>query len=210
MDKPTEQDQVQPQIDVMLSQIQPHFLYNSLAVISYLCKRDPEEAQRAIQDLSAFLRGNMDSLKKRSPISFEQELNHVRHYLYLEQRRFQARLKVVYDIQATAFSVPSLSLQPLAENAVRHGILKKEEGGVVTIRSQEKKDCFQVQIVDNGVGFRRAGEQPDLGEHCHIGIKNVRSRLEFMVHGTLDIESNDNGTTVTIHIPKNRVPDPGT
>ena len=157
---------------------------------------DPNEAQRAVQDLSAFLRGNMKSLKKRSPIPFAQELNHVRHYLYLEQRRFQARLKVVYDIEADGFLVPALSLQPLAENAVRHGILKKEEGGVVTIRSREERDCFLVQVEDNGIGFRRAGQQPDLGDHCHIGIENVRGRLELMVQGTLNIDSDDNGTTI--------------
>lgn len=126
----------------------------------------------------------------------------MRHYLYLEQRRFQARLKVVYDIEADGFLVPALSLQPLAENAVRHGILKKEEGGVVTIRSREEDDCFLVQVEDNGIGFRRAGQQPDLGEHCHIGIENVRGRLELMMHGTLSIDSDDSGTTVTIHIPK--------
>lgn len=204
-----EQELAQLNMDVMLSQIQPHFLYNSLATISHLCKRDPVEAQRAIQDFSAFLRGNMESLKKRSPVPFEQELNHVRHYLYLEQRRFQARLRVVYDIQATDFLVPALSLQPLAENSVRHGILKKEEGGVVTILSREEKDCFLVQVIDNGVGFRCAGQQADLGDHCHIGIENVRGRLESMVCGILDIESSDSGTVVSIHIPKKNQSDLG-
>lgn len=189
-------------VDIMLSQIQPHFLYNALATISHLCRRDPVEAQKAIQEFSAFLRTNMDSLKNRDPVPFEQELNHVMNYLYLEQRRFQNRLKVVYEIQASSFSVPPLSIQPLVENAVRHGILKKEDGGVLTIRTWEGADAFFVAVMDDGVGVEKAKQFPNLGAHAHIGIENVRSRLASTVGGGLDIKSSDQGTTVTLTIPK--------
>lgn len=197
-----ENELAQMRIDIMLSQIQPHFLYNALATISHLCKRDPIEAQKAVQEFSAFLHTNMDSLKKREPVPFEQELNHVINYLYLEQRRFQARLRVVYEIQVSKFLIPPLTLQPLVENAVRHGILKKEEGGVITIRTLEDRDAYLVQVEDDGVGFEKSKQFPDLGEHAHLGIENVRSRLDSMVSGTLDIQSSDQGTIVTLSIPK--------
>lgn len=189
-------------VDIMLSQIQPHFLYNALGTISHLCKHDPVDAQKAIQEFSAFLRGNMDSLKDRDPVPFDQELNHVMNYLRLEQRRFQSRLKVVYEIQTTGFFIPPLSLQPLVENAVRHGILQKEEGGVLTIRAWEGEDDFFVAVEDDGVGFERASQLPDLGDHAHIGIENVQSRLASTVGGALSIQSSDRGTTVTLAIPK--------
>lgn len=197
-----EKELAELRIDIMLSQIQPHFLYNALATISHLCKHDPEQAVTAIKEFSMFLRRNMDSLKNRNPIPFEQELNHVMNYLYLEQQRFQQRLRVVYDVTATDFLVPPLSLQPLVENAVRHGVLKKEDGGVVTIRTQETKEAYQVVITDNGIGMEKSKSFSDLGEHAHIGIDNVRSRLETMVRGSLEIESDDAGTTVTMYIPK--------
>lgn len=199
-----EKELAEMSVDIMLSQIQPHFLYNALATISHLCKRNPVEAQKAIQEFSAFLRANMNSLKNHSPIPFEQELNHVMNYLYLEQRRFQDRLKVVYEIQTSDFFLPPLSLQPLVENAVRHGILKKEEGGILILRTQETPDSFLVLVMDDGVGIARARQFPDLGEHNHLGIENVRSRLASMVGGTLDIESSDKGTVVTLSIPKER------
>lgn len=200
--KKQESELARMSVDIMLSQIQPHFLYNALGTISHLCKHDPVDAQKAIQEFSAFLRGNMDSLKDRDPVPFDQELNHVMNYLRLEQRRFQSRLKVVYEIQSTDFFIPPLSLQPLVENAVRHGILQKDEGGVLTIRTWEGEEDFFVAVEDDGVGFERASRLPDLGDHAHIGIENVRGRLASAVGGTLSIDSSDQGTTVTLTIPK--------
>ena len=200
--KKQENELSQRNIDIMLSQIQPHFLYNALATISYLCKHDPADAQKAIQEFSSFLRDNMASLKNRDSVPFQQELNHVMNYLQLEQRRFQTRLQVDYDIQATDFFIPPLSLQPLVENAVRHGILKKEEGGSITIRSWETADAFCVTVEDDGVGFEEASQFVDVGEHAHIGIENVRNRLASLTGGTLEIQSSDQGSKVTLIIPK--------
>lgn len=98
-----EQELAQRRIDIMLSQIQPHFLYNSLGTIAYLCRHDPAKAEKATEEFARFLRGNMDSLKNREPIPFEKELGHVMNYLYLEQQRFQERLQVVYDIGTKDF-----------------------------------------------------------------------------------------------------------
>ena len=102
--KEQEKQLAEGRIDIMLSQIQPHFLYNSLGVIYSLCATDPEAARKAIKRFSDFLRGNMDSLKNREPIPFEAELNHVMNYLYLEQQRFGDKLQVIYQIKTETSS----------------------------------------------------------------------------------------------------------
>lgn len=195
-----EKELAESRIDIMLSQIQPHFLYNSLTAIRRLCDHDPEQAKAAITDFSLFLRANMDSLASRAPIPFEQELSHTRHYLALEQQRFQGRLRVVYDIGCKEFSVPPLTLQPIAENAVRHGILRREEGGTVTIRTAETAAAYVVTVADDGVGIQPGGAA---GSRGHVGIENVRGRLAALCGGRLDLESTSGiGTTATITVPK--------
>lgn len=196
-----EKELAEQHINMMLSQIQPHFLYNSLGAIYQLCETDPALAKASIRKFSDFLRGNMDSLKAHEPIPFEKELNHVMNFLYLEQQRFGEQLRIVYQIETSDFFIPPLTLQPLVENAVQHGILHKKEGGTIIIRTEEKAECAVVTILDDGVGMERARQIPNLGDHAHIGISNVRSRLEEMVHGSLEIESSGQGTIVTIQIP---------
>ena len=195
-----EKELAEAQLEIMLSQIQPHFLYNSLTAIRRLCDKDPGQAKKAIQDFSLFLRANMNSLKSRAPIPFEQELLHVQSYLALELQRFQNRLQIVYDIRSVDFSLPPLTLQPIVENAVRHGVLKRQEGGTVTVRTRETASAYLVIVEDDGVGF---GEPDNSGQHTHIGIENVRSRLRTLCGGSLELESTAGvGTTVTITIPK--------
>ena len=199
--KEQEKKLAEQRIDIMLSQIQPHFLYNSLGTIYHLCESDQEAARKAVKRFSEFLRGNMDSLKKREPISFKVELNHVTNYLYLEQQRFGDKLQVIYQIKTEDFLIPPLTLQPLVENAVQHGILNRRHGGTVMICTEETDEYAVIKIIDNGVGLEKAKERAALGEHAHIGIANVRSRLEEMVDGSLEIESSSQGTTATIRIP---------
>lgn len=196
-----EKELAEQHINIMLSQIQPHFLYNSLGAIYQLCETNPMAARTSIRKFSDFLRGNMDSLKSHEPIPFEKELNHVMNFLYLEQQRFGERLRIICQIETSDFFIPSLTLQPLVENAVQHGILHKKTGGTITIRTRETDDCVIVTIVDDGIGMEQAKRMPRLGDHAHIGISNVRSRLEEMVHGSMEIESSDQGTAVTIRIP---------
>lgn len=202
--KEQEKELVERGIDIMLSQIQPHFLYNSLGVIYRLCESDPSSARKAIKKFSNFLRGNMDSLKSREPIAFTTELNHVENYLYLEQQRFGDRLQVIYQIKTEDFLIPALSLQPLVENAVQHGILNRRSGGTVMIRTEETDGFAVITISDNGIGIEKAKELPSVGEHAHahIGIDNIRIRLKEMVGGSLDIESDSRGTSVMIRIPR--------
>lgn len=195
-----EKELLESRMDIMLSQIQPHFLYNTLTAIRCLCDRDPRQAKQAIRDFSMFLRANMDSLGSKAPVPFNQELSHTEHYLALERQRFQERLRVVYEIGPLDFYIPPLTLQPMVENAVRHGILKRERGGTVTIGSLETDSAYIVTVRDDGVGFQLCQKSPG---HGHIGIENVRYRLNALCGGTLDIQSAaDAGTIITITIPK--------
>lgn len=196
-----EKELTNARIDIMLSQIQPHFLYNSLTAIRRLCNVDPQKARECINDFSLFLRANMNSLTSKTPIPFEQEMKHTMSYLNLEQQRFHSRLQVVYDIKAREFDIPPLTLQPIVENAVRHGILKRTQGGTITIRSEGKKEKYCITVQDDGVGFE--ADTYVKGKHDHIGIANVRERLEAMCGGTLEIQSvPGEGTTATITIYK--------
>ncbi|MDD3409529.1 MAG: histidine kinase [Eubacteriales bacterium] len=190
---------------IMLSQIQPHFLYNALAAIKQLCDEDPQAAKHATSEFADFLRGNMGSLTQTRPISFDMELAHTKNYLTLEQYRFQDRLCIVYDIGPTLFRLPTLTLQPIVENAVRYGVTKRERGGTVTIMTREEPDCYRVIVKDDGVGFDPYATKED--GRTHVGIDNVKDRLAKMVGGTLEIASvPGSGTTATITIPKEGTP----
>lgn len=196
-----EAELLQSRIAIMLSQIQPHFLYNALSTIRSLCRRDPDKAELATIEFTKFLRGNMDSLTADKPISFAQELAHTQNYLALELLRFPKKLNIVYDIQTEAFRLPTLTLQPIVENAVRYGVSKRVNGGTVTISTQETERAFTVTVSDDGVGCDMNQTHED--GRTHIGISNVQLRLAAMCGGTLSIASTPNvGTQATITIPK--------
>lgn len=188
-------------IKVMVSQIQPHFLYNTLNSIYHLCEKDSGMAQRAISDFSDYLRMNLKSLDHTEPIPFAEELKHVKTYLHLEKMRFEEELRVEYDIEADEFLLPALTIQPLVENAVKHGIIPKKGGGTVTLAAREESECYRIIIADDGVGFVPGIKKED--GKSHIGIRNVRQRLREMCRAELDIESAlGKGTKVTITLPK--------
>lgn len=186
---------------LVLSQIQPHFLYNVLTSIYRLCDVKPEAAKEAVSNFSKYLRGNLDSIKQTEMISFAEELKHLQAYLALEKIRYGDYLKVEYNIEVAGFFIPPLTVQPLAENAVNHGVSDLPDGGVVTICTAETPDCYEIRVCDNGIGFNPDSVQSD--GRTHVGISNVRSRLEIMCGGTLDITSDiGKGTTAIIKIPK--------
>lgn len=196
-----ENEIVEQNVKVMLSQIQPHFLYNCLTTIAQLCDIDPKTAKQATIDFSKYLRTNLDSIKATENIPFLTELDHIKKYLSLEKLRFEDDLNIVYDIEATSFMIPTLSVQPLVENAVKYGVCQKENGGTVFIISKEEKDSYVILVKDDGVGFDLSKVNKD--GRTHIGIENARQRLEKMCHATLNIESTIGvGTIVTIRIPK--------
>ena len=186
---------------LVLSQIQPHFLYNALTSIYRLCDVKPEAAKEAVSNFSKYLRGNLDSIKQKKMISFADELKHLQAYLSLEKIRYDDDLDIKYGIKATEFFIPPLTVQPLVENAVNHGISDLPGGGLVTISTEEKRDYYEIRVSDNGVGFD-PGKIPKDGR-SHVGIANVQSRLNIMCHGTLDIKSAPgDGTVAIIQIPK--------
>lgn len=188
---------------MMVSQIQPHFLYNSLTAIMDLCDRDPQMAKEAVAQFAKYLRGNMDSMKYDKPIPFEQELRHTQCYLWLEQLRFGERLQVRYQIGPTLFRIPPLTLQPLVENSVKHGITAGEMQGTVTISTQETASEYLVRVIDNGMGF--SPDQPKNDGKVHIGLENVRERLRQSQGASLVINSSPGrGTEAVIIIPKTR------
>lgn len=190
------------EVKIMVSQIRPHFLYNALTSIAMMCELDPMTAKEATITFSKYLRGNMDSLKQTKAVPFEQELSHLKNYLYIEKLRFDDLLNIEYDIQATDFEVPQLSIQPIVENAVKHGVGMAEDGGTVTISTRETDDAYEVIVSDDGVGFDVNAPKKDDGR-SHIGMENTRKRLKDMCAAELIITSKvGEGTTVRVVIPK--------
>ena len=186
-------------IAVMVSQIQPHFLFNSLDTIYGLVDESPERAKEAIASFSRYLRTNLNSLKHTRPVPLEREMEHVRTYLELERMSDESRLEYELDIQATGFSVPALSVQTLAENAVKHGLGGREHGGKVIIRVREQATEYTVAVVDNGVGF----DVEEIERAEGIGIANTQERLAAMCDGTIEVTSRaGSGTSAVMHIPK--------
>ena len=197
-----EKELYEAKVAVMTSQIQPHFMYNALTSIAMMCQIDPETAQEATVTFAKYLRGNMDSLKQTKPVPFEVELEHLKKYLYIEKLRFGKKLNIEYDIQTTDFCIPMLSVQPLVENAVKHGVGMKKKGGTVTISTRETDSAFEVIISDNGVGFDTSAPKADDGR-SHVGMENTRTRLQEMCGAEITIESTVGvGTTAVITLPK--------
>ena len=189
------------QISIMLSQIQPHFLYNTLNSIYQLCETNPMRARSMVNFFAEYLRNNLSSLEEPGLISFETELSHIKTYLEIEKIRFEDSLEIEYDIKCVDFSLPVLTVQPIVENAVKHGTSKKRGGGKVTISTDENKESHIIKVFDTGCGFDPSKPKDD-GKR-HVGIENVRQRLFNMCGGTLSIESEvGKGTLATIIIPK--------
>ena len=189
------------QISIMLSQIQPHFLYNTLNSIYQLCETNPMRARLMVNFFAEYLRNNLSTLEEPGLISFETELSHIKTYLEIEKIRFEDTLEIEYDIKCVDFSLPVLTVQPIVENAVKHGTSKKRGGGMVTISTDESKESYIIKVSDTGCGFDPTKSKND-GKR-HVGIENVRQRLFNMCGGTLSIESEvDKGTLATIIIPK--------
>ena len=189
--------------EIMVNQIKPHFLFNSLSVIRELYEDNVEAGDHALTEFSQFLRYNLDSLSKDRIISFSEEIENVKRYLELQQLRFGDSLKVTYDLDDVDFKVPVFSIQPIVENAVSHGARKRtDKQGHVTISSKEYPDHYEVKIVDNGPGFVLEDVEGKTAEG-HIGIKNVCERLDLAENGDLIIDSIlGEGTTATLIFPK--------
>lgn len=186
-------------IQIMMTQIQPHFLYNTLATVRSLCLRSPEDAARTIEQFSRYLRQNLETLDQPGLIPFAKELDHTRIYAEIEMQMFPY-IHVEYDIEDDGFMLPALTVQPLVENAIRHGVRARDEGKI-RVHAYEVSDGHLVVISDNGLGFDP--NAVSLSQSTHIGIRNVRERIEGQCGGSLTVHSAPGeGTRATIFIPR--------
>ena len=202
-----EKERFEAEVQVMVSQIRPHFVYNTLSSIAILCDIDPKTAKEAAITFAKYLRANMDALKQKAPVPFAVELEHLKNYLYIEKLRFADALNVEYDIQTTDFELPILSIQPLVENAVKHGVGMKKYGGTVKIVTKETDTAYEVVVSDDGVGFdpeeARIRQETKSDGKSHVGMENTKKRLKEMCGADIVIESRiGEGTTARVIIPK--------
>ncbi len=186
-------------ISTMMSQIRPHFIYNTLGSIEQLCIIDPPKAGELVHNFAKYLRGNFGELDNPKPILMSQEMEHVRHYISIENVRFPD-MTFSFEMNSDDFHIPALTIQPIVENAIKHGLMKLSKGGTIRVVSYETESHYCVSVEDDGVGF---DTDVLLDERKHVGIRNIRGRLKAMVNGTLEIESKEGvGTKVLITIPK--------
>ena len=188
----------QSRISTLMSQIHPHFIYNTLGSIEQLCELEPPKAAKLVNDFAKYLRGNFSELDNPKLIRVSKELEHTEYYISIEKVRFPD-IEFIAEMDCCDFSIPALTVQPIVENAIKHGILKRPEGGTVKVRIYETDTSYCISVKDNGVGF----DVSELGQKNHIGLRNIRSRLEAMCAGILHIESIIGvGTKITVEIPK--------
>ena len=193
-----ETENLKNRLNMAAGRIKPHYLYNVLTTIYYLCESDPSKAQSAVATFSEYLRSILNAMEKQDLVKFDWELGEIRHYLTLEKLRFGDRLHVEYDVEVEDFMIPPLSVEPLVENAVKHGIAAKEEGGTVRIVTRRLSDGgSQVRIIDDGVGFDIANLRGL--DATHEGVANVRERIRLECGGDMTITSAPGkGTTAMI------------
>ena len=186
-------------VSTMMSQIRPHFIYNTLGSIEQLCELDPPKAGELVHNFAKYLRGNFGELDNPKPILMSQEMEHVHHYINIENVRFPD-MTFSFEMNSNDFHIPALTIQPIVENAIKHGLMKLSKGGTIKVVSYETDDNYCVTVEDDGVGFDTTIL---LDDRKHVGVRNIRGRLKAMVNGTLEIESTIGvGTKVLITIPK--------
>lgn len=194
----TERELMESRITSMLSQIRNHFIFNTLSMISGYCKIDPEKADEALARFSRYLRRNMHYLETDHLILFETEIAQIEDYVALEQLRFEGMIDFGEDFEVTDFQIPPLTVQPLVENAIKHGLTKPGKKGSVCILTRQEKDAIIIEVMDDGVGF----SLKELDKSTSIGIRNIRYRLEHMASASLTIESTPGtGTRAVIRMP---------
>ena len=187
---------------LLQEQMRPHFLFNSLAAIHELCDSDPDLAASGIENLAGYLRGNLDALAESQLIPFATELEHIRQYVALEHLNPSNDFEVIYDLQEMDFLVPALSIQPLVENAVVHGV-RAQEDGMVVVSTDLQGEAVRVVVEDNGPGF--ATDMPEQQQkRTSRGLANVRQRLASQGNGSLHVNSSPEGTRMVVLLPQGR------
>lgn len=189
-------------LELMVRQVSPHFIYNTLGAIQAMIKVSPDTAYQMVGDFSTYLRANIDTINNDKEIKFSEELRHIKAYTSIEQMRFGERLEIIYDIREEEFCLPPLSVQILVENAVIHGI-QSADGGCVWIRSYQDDRWYVVEVEDNGKGF---DGKDSIGNSKSTGTKSAELRLRKLSNASLNIYSEKNvGTKAVVRIPKKKV-----
>lgn len=191
----------QAQLEILRSQLEPHFLFNTLNSIAALTRRDPEAAERMTLQLSSLLRVSLDC-NGAQLVPLQQELRFLQSYLDIQQTRFQDRLRVRMAIDPGSLSllVPSIMLQPLVENSIRHGIARSVAPGHLEISASKQGESLIIEIKDNGVGIANGAQTDSLG----FGLRNTRARLAQLYgdRHRFRLESRQGaGCRVTLELP---------
>lgn len=194
------------EIAFLRSQIQPHFLYNALNSIAALCVEDSRQAEKLTLDLAQYFRIGLNFKQMDTFTTLENELELTKAYLNIEKVRFDGRLAIEYNINANPnHLIPPLVLQPLVENAIKHGLMSNERGGTVTISILEHDDKLQFAVEDNGCGMSVAKRQKVLGSGSGpsgIGLRNISRRIKLLYDASLQVNSTVGiGTKVSFEIP---------
>lgn len=192
----------QAELRALQAQINPHFLFNALNTVSVLCRLNPERSRQVIGLLSQYLRSSLRAAD--AEVSLQEELGYVEAYLSIEQTRFEGRLRYRLEIppEDLVVKVPILSLQPLVENSVRHGLMPKPDGGEITVSARRVEDWLELEVADTGVGMDLTAPLAPKGHG--IGLSNVRDRLRYLYgrDDLLTIESSPGrGTRIHLRVP---------
>ena len=179
-------------------QMRPHFIYNTMTSIYYLIEQDPPKAQQVTRDFTNYLRKNFTAIVKEGTVPFAEELEHTMAYLSVELARFEGKLFVEYDVTYTSFKLPPLVLQPIVENAVKHGVDPDFDPLYITVSACREEHGAEITVTDSGPGFSELDN-----DEPHTALQNIRERLEMMCRGTLEISDPEGGgTVVRIRIPQ--------
>ena len=178
---------------IMVLQMRPHFIFNTMMSIYYLCAQDSKKAQQVTLDFTSYLRKNFSAIASENTIPFANELEHTRAYLAVEQVQFEDGLFVEYDTPHTRFRVPPLTLQPIVENAIKHGMDPDSAPLRICIRTRETDAGHEITVEDNGPGFAQTNMDES---EPHIALANIQHRLEIMCGGKLTVMPRKGGGTV--------------
>ena len=190
-------ENVRQKASIMVLQMRPHFIYNTMTSIYYLIRQDPEKAQQVTLDFTSYLRKNFNAVAEEGTVPFADELEHTRASLAVERVRFEGKLFVELDAPFTNFRLPPLTLQPIVENAVKHGVSPELAPLYVSVFTREAPGGVELSVEDTGPGFDPAAE-----EASWSALDNIRQRLALLCGGTMTIAPRDaGGTRVTIFLP---------
>ncbi len=185
------------QLSALRAQMNPHFLFNALNTVAALVRTDPRSAERTVENLARVLRRTMDR-SQRAVGTLQEELDYLEAYLSVEQERFGSRLGLDWEIapETRSLSVPPMTLQPLVENALKHGLSTKISGGRIAVRSRRTESALVLEVADDGSGFPTRFREG-------TGLSNLRRRLDAMYGSAaqLIVSHPDRGACVSVHIP---------